>query len=59
MASKYNRLKAHNHSLLLSSPIKRYLLIAEQDNSIITCIQHGAPAGKMKRRCRDMTGVAK
>ena len=59
MASKYNSLKAHNQPLLLSSPIKTYLLIAEQNNYIITCIQCGTPPGKMERRCRDMTGAAK
>lgn len=59
MASKYNRFKAHKQSLLLSSPIKMYLLVPEQDNYMITCIQCGAPVGKMKTRCRDMTGVAK
>lgn len=59
MASKYNRPKAHNQSLLLFSPITMYLLIAEQNSYITTCIQRGDPAGKMERRCRDTTGVAK
>lgn len=59
MASKQNRLRAHNQPLSLCSPIKTYLLIAEENNHIITCVQHRAPAGTKERRCRDMTGAAK
>lgn len=46
-------------SLLLCSPIKAYLLIAEENNHIITCVQCRAPAGSMERRWRDMSGAAK